>query len=116
MKKILTSVLAAAVVLAAAFTPLEAGQSYSEPAPAKKRCFLFGHCRDVTDYKPPRGVFVIVAGRRIRKYKVLRHVKFHGGGETTYTETVIIYRNHYSDGSTHTWTCVVEGSRVDQGK
>gem|GEM_PF-2944894 len=115
MKTLFFSVLSVLVCSTAALTSLEAGQGYVEPAPVKKHCFPFCHCRAASDYKPPRGVYK-VCSRRIRRYQVLRHVKLPGGGTTSYTEMVVIYRNHYSDGSTHTWTCVLDGSRVDIGK
>ena len=115
MKKFLISALTASFFLTAGTTSLQAGQSYDEPAPAQKRCFLFGNCREVSDYRPPKGVFKVCC-RRIRKYQVLRNVKIRGGGEISHTEMVVIYRNHYSDGSTHNWTCVLDGSRVDIGK
>jgi len=113
MKKLLNTALVAAFIFTSGVESLQAGQTYSEPT--TKKCFLLGHCREVTSYKPPRGVFKVCC-RRIRKYQVLRNVKIRGGGEISYTEMVVIYRNHYSNGSTHTWTCVVDGSRVDIGK
>ena len=115
MKKILLSVLTFTFVIGSGVTVLEAGQSgYSEPAPVRKRCFLLNKCREVSDYRPPKGVYKICC-RRVRKYQVLRTFKMHGGGTRSFTEWVVIYRNHYSDGSTHTWTCVLEGSQRPVG-
>lgn len=63
------------------------------------------HCKNKSTYTPPKGVYKMFT-RKVRKCQVQRQACLPCGRKTSYCETVVIYRDHFSDGSTRTWTCV----------
>ena len=79
--------------------------SYTMPAEA----LGFTKCECVVKYKPPRGV-VKIWHRRVKTEWETRYHCQPCGAKIPYKVKVVTYRDRYSDGSTRTWKCVVEGS------
>lgn len=82
--------------------------AFASPAEAR----WFTKCECVVKYQPPKGV-VKVWQRRVKSEWETRYHCLPCGRKVPYKVKVVTYRDRYSDGSTRTWKCVVEGSYTE---